>query len=187
MQILPPGTKPSPNGLPTTSLYYRNDDGGAGYGKDSLLHFTAPADGEYLVRIRDVQGLGGENYSYRLTVRRPHPDFRLAVNPRNPNVPMGGSIVMTVTAFRMDVTKLRYRDWDDLIGYCTYSAMPVGRFVLDVHGESRALWPSSSRGASRRSSPARSAPRIRTRRPVRGARGRVCSSRASPSAWPSSR
>jgi squalene synthase HpnC len=43
-------------------------------------------------------------------------------------------------AFRMDVTKLRYRDWDDLIGYCTYSAMPVGRFVLDVHGESRATW-----------------------------------------------
>jgi phytoene/squalene synthetase len=43
----------------------------------------------------------------------------------------------------MDVTKLRYRDWDDLIGYCTYSAMPVGRFVLDVHGESRALWPAN--------------------------------------------
>ncbi len=40
-------------------------------------------------------------------------------------------------AFRLDATKLRYRDWDDLIGYCAYSAMPVGRFVLDVHGESR--------------------------------------------------
>jgi hydroxysqualene synthase len=46
-------------------------------------------------------------------------------------------------AFRLDVTKLRYRDWDDLIGYCAYSAMPVGRFVLDVHGESRSTWPSS--------------------------------------------
>jgi phytoene/squalene synthetase len=43
----------------------------------------------------------------------------------------------------MDVTKLRYRDWDDLIGYCTYSAMPVGRFVLDVHGESRTTWPAN--------------------------------------------
>jgi squalene synthase HpnC len=40
-----------------------------------------------------------------------------------------------VTAFRRDVTQLRYRDWDDLIDYCRYSAMPVGRFVLDVHGE----------------------------------------------------
>ena len=46
-------------------------------------------------------------------------------------------------AFRQDVTKLRYDDWDDLIGYCTYSAMPVGRFVLDVHGEDRATWASS--------------------------------------------
>jgi squalene synthase HpnC len=46
-------------------------------------------------------------------------------------------------AFRLDVTKLRYRDWDDLIGYCSYSAMPVGRFVLDVHGEDRATWPAN--------------------------------------------
>ncbi len=44
-------------------------------------------------------------------------------------------------AFRRDCTKLRYSDWDDLIDYCRYSAMPVGRFVLDVHGESKDLWP----------------------------------------------
>jgi squalene synthase HpnC len=48
-----------------------------------------------------------------------------------------------LTAFKMDVTKLRYRDWDDLINYCTYSAMPVGRFVLDVHGEDRSIWPAN--------------------------------------------
>jgi squalene synthase HpnC len=46
-------------------------------------------------------------------------------------------------AFRRDVTKSRYRDWDDLMDYCRYSAMPVGRFVLDVHGESRATWPAN--------------------------------------------
>jgi squalene synthase HpnC len=46
-------------------------------------------------------------------------------------------------AFRRDCTKLRYRDWDELIDYCRYSAMPVGRFVLDVHGESRSLWPAN--------------------------------------------
>ena len=48
-----------------------------------------------------------------------------------------------LSAFRLDATKLRYRDWDDLIDYCRYSAMPVGRFVLDVHGESRATWPAN--------------------------------------------
>lgn len=46
-------------------------------------------------------------------------------------------------AFRRDVTKSRYRDWDDLIDYCRYSAMPVGRFVLDVHGESHKTWPAN--------------------------------------------
>ena len=44
-------------------------------------------------------------------------------------------------AFRRDVTKLRYASWAELMDYCRYSAMPVGRFVLDVHGESHALWP----------------------------------------------
>ncbi len=46
-------------------------------------------------------------------------------------------------AFRMDVTKLRYENWDEVIHYCRYSAMPVGRFVLDVHGESKSTWAAS--------------------------------------------
>jgi len=46
-------------------------------------------------------------------------------------------------AFRLDATKRRYVDWNDLMAYCAYSAMPVGRFVLDVHGESRTTWPAS--------------------------------------------
>ena len=48
-----------------------------------------------------------------------------------------------LAAFRLDVTKHRYRDWDELIDYCRYSAMPVGRFVLDVHGESHDAWPAN--------------------------------------------
>lgn len=48
-----------------------------------------------------------------------------------------------LVAFRMDVTKLRYENWDEVIHYCRYSAMPVGRFMLDVHGESTATWPAS--------------------------------------------
>jgi squalene synthase HpnC len=46
-------------------------------------------------------------------------------------------------AFRRDVTKRRYANWDELMDYCRFSAMPVGRFVLDVHGEDRALWPAN--------------------------------------------
>lgn len=46
-------------------------------------------------------------------------------------------------AFVQDVTVNRYADWDGLIAYCRLSAMPVGRYVLDVHGEDRATWPAS--------------------------------------------
>jgi hydroxysqualene synthase len=46
-------------------------------------------------------------------------------------------------AFRMDVTKARYETWDEVIHYCRYSAMPVGRFMLDVHGESTSTWAAS--------------------------------------------
>ena len=48
-----------------------------------------------------------------------------------------------IAAFRLDVTKNRTADWADLIHYCSLSAMPVGRYVLDVHGESEATWPAS--------------------------------------------
>ena len=46
-------------------------------------------------------------------------------------------------AFRLDAVKLRYQDWDDLMAYCRYSASPVGRQLLDLHGESRNTWPAS--------------------------------------------
>lgn len=46
-------------------------------------------------------------------------------------------------AFRLDARKSPTRDWADLMQYCSLSAMPVGRFVLDVHGEDRATWAAS--------------------------------------------
>jgi farnesyl-diphosphate farnesyltransferase len=46
-------------------------------------------------------------------------------------------------AFRLDAVKSRYRDWDDLMAYCRYSAAPVGRQLLDLHGEARDTWPPS--------------------------------------------
>ncbi|MGB9152797.1 MAG: squalene synthase HpnC [Alphaproteobacteria bacterium] len=43
-------------------------------------------------------------------------------------------------AFKRDATQLRYRDWDDLIDYCNYSAAPVGRHVLALHGIGQSAW-----------------------------------------------
>jgi squalene synthase HpnC len=41
-----------------------------------------------------------------------------------------------LVAFRRDAVKLRYATIDELYDYCHYSAVPVGRYVLDLHGES---------------------------------------------------
>ena len=48
-----------------------------------------------------------------------------------------------LVAFRQDATKLRYQTWEELLDYCRHSAMPVGRHVLALHGETEATFPAS--------------------------------------------
>ena len=43
-------------------------------------------------------------------------------------------------AFKQDASKRRYDDWPDLLGYCALSASPVGRYLLDLHGECSELY-----------------------------------------------
>jgi len=103
VEIHPPGTRFEPNGMPAFQIDYVNDDGGPRFGgRDSRLHFEAPADGDYFVRLRDVRGLHGERYAYRLTLREPAPDFEIAFDPRSFNIPRGGRVSVTVTADRKD-------------------------------------------------------------------------------------
>lgn len=102
VQVHPPATQFPPNGMPVFHLYYQNDDGGPLYGKDSHLTFTAPADGDYVVRLTDVRGEGSDRHAYRLTVRERRPDFRLTLNPEQPNVPAGASVPVEVAVDRLD-------------------------------------------------------------------------------------
>jgi len=46
-------------------------------------------------------------------------------------------------AFRQDATMSRYETFDELYNYCRYSAVPVGRFVIDLHGESHGCYRAS--------------------------------------------
>lgn len=103
VEVHPPGARLEPNGMPVFRIDYVNDDGGTRFGgKDSRLHFEAPADGDYFVRLRDVRGLEGERFAYRLTVREPAPDFDVTFDPKSFNVPRGGRVSLTVTADRKD-------------------------------------------------------------------------------------
>jgi len=96
-QIMPADADFPANGLPVFHLTWRNDDGGPGYGADSKLDFVAPADGEYLLHLKDVRGMEGRDFAYRLTIRDAAPDYQLTAEPANPNIPRGGSIPVTVS------------------------------------------------------------------------------------------
>ena len=48
-----------------------------------------------------------------------------------------------IVAFKQDAVKSRYDSWDDLMGYCRYSAAPVGRFLIDLHGGPERAWPAA--------------------------------------------
>ena len=48
-----------------------------------------------------------------------------------------------ISAFCQDCEKSRYADWNELMDYCDRSAAPVGRYLLDLHGEDKAGYPAS--------------------------------------------
>lgn len=101
VEVLPPGVELPPNGLPVFHLTWKNDDGGPGYGADSRLDFVAPQDADYILHLKDVRGLEGQDFAYRLSLHDNNPDFLLSASPGNPNIPRGGSAFVTVNANRV--------------------------------------------------------------------------------------
>jgi hypothetical protein len=102
VELHSPGTSFPPNGMPLFQFYFRNDDGGPGYGKDSRVTFTAPADGTYYAKVADVRNQGGDDLAYRFTIREPVPDFLISASPINPNIPEGSKIPVEVTVLRQE-------------------------------------------------------------------------------------
>jgi WD40 repeat protein len=99
----PPGTRLVPTGLPVFVVYYANDDSGdRKLGRDSRLTFRAPVDGTYLVRVTDSRDRSGERHAYRLTVRKPKPDFSVAIEGAGPTLHAGVGRQITFTADRID-------------------------------------------------------------------------------------
>lgn len=77
-------------------------DSPATHHADSRLLYTFAAGGNYTLRLRDIQGNGGEEYAYRLSVAPPQPDFMLRIVPDNPRMGQGDTAAITVTAIRKD-------------------------------------------------------------------------------------
>ncbi len=93
----------APNGLPVFPIYYRNDDDARRTrGRDSRLIFTAPRDGNWVIRVTDSRGFHGADYSYRLDVRAPRPDYRISFNNRELQVAEGVGQELEFTVERID-------------------------------------------------------------------------------------
>ena len=98
----PPGTKFLPNGLPVFTVNYENDDDGRRkLGKDSFLIFTAPHDGDFLVRVSDTRSFEGEKFKYKLMVRPPRPDFTIKLGGGS-KIGRGSGKEFNVTINRQD-------------------------------------------------------------------------------------
>ena len=102
VELHPAGADFPPNGMPVFRFAMRNDDGGPGYGKDSRVRFTAPADATYYAKITDVRDQGGDDFAYRFTLRDPMPDYLITASPTNPNIPEGSEAAVEVTALRLE-------------------------------------------------------------------------------------
>ena len=102
---------------------------------DIADHAALPAQEKLALLARLEAGLIGDSNDDAVAVELRGALAKRSLSPRHAQD--------LLAAFKLDVTKLRYLDWDDLLHYCAYSAMPVGRFVLDVHGESRGTWPAN--------------------------------------------
>jgi hypothetical protein len=69
---------------------------------DSRLIYKFGAAGDYWIRVRDVEGHGGSDYSYRLVLTGAVPDFFLRAAPDNPRVARGDTVMLNVMAVKRD-------------------------------------------------------------------------------------
>jgi len=76
-----------------------NDDAS---GTDARIGFTFPEAGDYGISVRDLNGAGGANFPYRLTIRPLKQGFRLNVNADNPRISRGGTLMLTASVARID-------------------------------------------------------------------------------------
>jgi acetyl esterase/lipase len=69
---------------------------------DSRLSVTLPADGRYYLYLTDQQHKGGPEYTYRLRISPPQPDFDLRIVPSSINAVSGVTVPIIVYALRKD-------------------------------------------------------------------------------------
>jgi hydroxysqualene synthase len=102
------------------------------------------ADSDILSAEQKIAQLDG--FAQALRGETTHPAFITAVTWRKSVHETGSTIqhgLDLISAFKQDAVKTRYDSWAELMDYCNRSASPVGRYLLDIHGEDIAHYPLS--------------------------------------------
>jgi len=95
--------QPISNGLPVFPIYYSSDDDSDRLdGINSKLTFRPNADDEYLVRVRDTRGQSGENYKYKLSIRRPTPRFQFRLEAKEVTLRPAAGTEFSIVVDRID-------------------------------------------------------------------------------------
>ena len=90
-------------GLPEFPIYFENDDDPLRqWGSDSRLMFDPPADGNYLVRIRDARDFQGADFTYQLMIRSPQPGFSVETGGTDVTLFPGVGQELSFKATRLD-------------------------------------------------------------------------------------
>ncbi|HEX7378437.1 MAG TPA: PPC domain-containing protein [Pirellulales bacterium] len=118
-------------------LYVHREDGGTLAGNDdsgspdSYLRFNPPADGNYLVSVRDHLSKGGVAYSYRVQIEPVKPKLTLGLPERRQyfdittSVPQGNRMAILVSAQRKDFGGELAVDMRDLPAGLTFETVPM--------------------------------------------------------------
>jgi hypothetical protein len=69
---------------------------------DSRLIYRFPAKGAYYLQLADTEQNGGHDFTYRLRIAHPRPDFELRIAPSSINLHPGRTISATVLLIRRD-------------------------------------------------------------------------------------
>ncbi len=77
----------------------RVDD--TGTDRDAVLEFTAPANGEYRLRVSDLHGNGGPRYVYRLRACQADPDYKLSLTASEFSGQTGSTVEVVVNVERL--------------------------------------------------------------------------------------
>jgi hypothetical protein len=84
---------------PNGKTLANNDDA---FGKDASLVFAPPADGDYVLRIRDLNSKGGANFVYMIEADWAVPDFTLRCDPDKAMIGPGSSTAWYVHVNRLN-------------------------------------------------------------------------------------